>query len=157
MSTSQLILRITPLTFSSHPLHLSFLLRYHALLSTSLIIISSWQVSKLLPPPTHSFRLTGSIDRPAFIKNILDSQLILNPPSFLEDLLSCYNSTLSNLLNIHAPLITKQSSHAKNPWFTSYIQAFKIFRRHLEHVYNCTIDPASRAEALTNLKSATHR
>src|SRR6218665_1828128 len=28
----------------------------------------------------------------------------------LEDLLSCYNSTLSNLLNIHAPLITKQSS-----------------------------------------------
>src|SRR6218665_1101929 len=29
------------------------------------------------PPPTHSFRLTGSIDRPAFIKNILDSQLIL--------------------------------------------------------------------------------
>src|SRR6218665_3014715 len=71
------------------------------------------------PPPTHSFRLTGSIDRPAFIKNILDSQLILNPPSSLEDLLSCYNSTLSNLLNIHAPLITKQSSHANNPWFTS--------------------------------------
>src|SRR6218665_2894951 len=109
------------------------------------------------PPPTHSFRLTGSIDRPAFIKNILDSQLILNPPSSLEDLLSCYNSTLSNLLNIHAPLITKQSSHANNLWFTSYIQAFKSFRRHLEHVYKRTIDPASRAEALTNLKSATHR
>src|SRR6218665_3615637 len=109
------------------------------------------------PPPTPSFRLTGSIDRPALIKNILDSQLILNPPSSLEDLLSCYNSTLSNLLNIHAPLITKQSSHANNPWFTSYIQAFKSFRRHLEHVYKRTIDPASRAEALTNLKSATHR
>src|SRR6218665_818187 len=127
MSTSQLILRITrSLTFSSHPLHLSFLLRYHALLSTSLIISSSWLTSKLNPlfdhlPPTHSFRLTGSIDRPAFIKNILNSQLILNPPSSLEDLLSCYNSTLSNLLNIHAPLITKQSSHANNPWFTSYI------------------------------------
>src|SRR6218665_3596865 len=109
------------------------------------------------PPPTHSFLLTGSIDRPAFIKNILDSQLIVNPPSSLEDLLSCYNSTLSNLLNIHAPLITKQSSHANNLWFTSYIQAFKSFRRHLEHVYKRTIDPASRAEALTNLKSATHR
>src|SRR6218665_3544777 len=54
-------------------------------------------------------------------------------------------------------LITKQSSHANNPWFTSYIQAFKSFRRHLEHVYKRTIDPASRAEALTNLKSATHR
>src|SRR6218665_417107 len=98
MSTSQLIFTITPFTFSSHPLHLSFLLRYHALLSTLLIISSSWLTSKLNPlfdhpPPTHSFRLTGSIDRPAFIKNILDSQLILNPPSSLEDLLSCYNST----------------------------------------------------------------
>src|SRR6218665_248703 len=39
----------------------------------------------------------------------------------------------------------------------SYIQAFKSFRRHLEHVYKRTIDPASRAEALTNLKSDTHR
>src|SRR6218665_3493812 len=108
------------------------------------------------PPPTHSFRLTGSIDRPAFIKNILDSQLILNPPFSLEDLLSCYNSTISNLLDIHAPLITEQSSHANNPWFPSYIQAFKTFRRHLEHVYNPTIDPTSRAEALTNLQSVTH-
>src|SRR6218665_3563169 len=80
-------------------------------------------------PPTHSFRLTGSIDRSAFIKNILDSQLILNSSSSLENLLSCYNSTLSNLLNTHEPLITKQSSHANKPWFTSYIQAFKTFRR----------------------------
>src|SRR6218665_90970 len=66
-------------------------------------------------------------------------------------------STLSNLPNIHAPLITKQSSHENNPWFTSYIQAFKTFRRHLEHVYKRTTDPASRTEALANLKSATHR
>src|SRR6218665_3566995 len=77
MSTSQLILRITPLTFSSHPLHLSFLLRYHALLSTLLIISSSWLTSKLNPLFDHplqlTLRLTGSIDRPAFIKNILDS------------------------------------------------------------------------------------
>src|SRR6218665_3297169 len=108
MSTSQLILRITPLTFSSHPLHLSFLLRYHALLSTSLTITSSFadlEIEPFVRPllPTHYFSLTGSIDRPAFIKNILDSQLILNPPSSLEDLLSCYNSTLSNPLNTHAP------------------------------------------------------
>src|SRR6218665_2970554 len=122
------------------------------------VITLSWLTSKLNPLFDHPLQhtLTGSIDRPAFIKKILDSQLILNPPSSLEDLLSCYNSTLSNLLNIHAPLITKQSSHANNSWFTSYIQVFKTFRRHLEHVYKRTIDPASRAEALTNLKSSTH-
>src|SRR6218665_599818 len=46
------------------------------------------------PPPPHSFRLTGSIDRPAFTKNILDSKLILNPPSSLEDHkgVSCYTT-----------------------------------------------------------------
>src|SRR6218665_2319118 len=49
MSTSQLILRITPLTFSSHPLHLYFLLRYYALLSTSLTITSSWLTSTVQP------------------------------------------------------------------------------------------------------------
>src|SRR5688572_2996665 len=77
------------------------------------------------PPSTHSFRLTGSIDYQAFTKDILHSQLVLNPPSSLDDLLSCYNSTLSDLLDIHAPLITKHSSHTSNPWFTSYLQALK--------------------------------
>src|SRR6218665_2866105 len=95
MLTSQLISRTTPLTFSSHPLHLSFLLGYHALLSTSLIMASSWQTSKLNPLFDHHLQHTlfvqSSIDRPAFIKNILDYQLILNPSSSLEDLLSCYN------------------------------------------------------------------
>src|SRR6218665_3593738 len=60
------------------------------------LIMADLEIKPFLrPPPTHSFRLTGCIDRPAFIKNILDSQLILNPPSSLEHLLSCYNSTLS--------------------------------------------------------------
>src|SRR6218665_2957164 len=67
MSTSQIILRITPLTFSSHPLHLSFLLRYHALLSTSLTITSSFadlEIEPFVRPPlpTHYFSLTGSVD-----------------------------------------------------------------------------------------------
>src|SRR6218665_2444127 len=159
MSTSQLILRITPLTFSSHPLHLSFLLRYHALLSTSLVISSSWLTSKLNPlfdHPSNSLFSSNWLHRPSSLHQKYSRLPTHSQPS-LEDLLSCYNSTLSNLLNIHAPLITKQSSHANNPWFTSYIQAFKSFRRHLEHVYKRTIDPASRAEALTNLKSATNR
>src|SRR6218665_2997664 len=58
MSTSLLIVIITPLTISSHPLHLSFLLRYHALFSTSLIITSSWQTSKLDPVFDHPLQLT---------------------------------------------------------------------------------------------------
>src|SRR6218665_2206540 len=58
MSTSQLISRTTPLAFSSHSLHLYFLLRYYAQLSTSLIITSSWQTSKLNPLFDHTLHPT---------------------------------------------------------------------------------------------------
>src|SRR6218665_146756 len=93
----------------------------------------------------------------------ISPKIFSSPNSFLNlhlhliHLLSCYNSTLSDLLNTHAPLITKRSSHPTNLWFTSYLQAFKTFRRRLEHIYKRATDPASRAKALVNLKSATHR
>jgi len=95
-------------------------------------------------PPNYSFRLTGSIHRLAFIKYILDSPPILNPPSSLDDLLYWYKSTLSDLLDTHASLITKQWSHAVNPWFTLclQLQAFKTFHRRVDHIYKRASDPA---------------
>ena len=103
MLTSQLISRTTPLTFSSHPLHLSFLLRHHALLSTSLIITSSWQTSKLNPlfdHPSTTLFSSNRLHRPSSLHQKYSwLPTLLNPPSSLEDHLSCYNSTLSNLLN----------------------------------------------------------
>src|SRR6218665_1869696 len=94
MSTSQLISRTTPLTFSSHPLHLSFLLRYHALLSTSLIITSSWQTSKLNPLFDHPLHhtLTGAIDvQPS-------SKIFFTPNSFSILPLPCYPATTRHYL-----------------------------------------------------------
>lgn len=41
--------------------------------------------------------------------------------------------TLSNLLDSHATLITKNSTHTNNPWFTSYLQKLKSFHRPLGH------------------------
>ena len=115
----------------------------------------SWPRNQTLcptPPPTHSFRLTGSIDRQGFTKDILIFQIILNPPSSLEDLLSCYNSTLSDLLNAPAPVITKRSSDPTDLWLTSYpgkpLIGFKTFRRRLEHIYKRATDPASKAKDL---------
>src|ERR1700733_5174853 len=123
------------------------------------LIIADLEIKPLPKPPpsTHSFRRIGSIDRQAFITDILNSQLVLNPPSSLDDLLSCYNSTLSDLLNIHAQLVNKLSQHPSNPWFTSYLQAFKTFRRRLEHLYKRATDPTARTKALLALKSATNR
>ena len=122
MSTSQLILRITPLTFSSHPLHLSFLLRYHALLSTSLTITSSFadlEIEPFVRPPlpTHYFSLTGSVDvQPS-------SKIFWTPNSFsiLPLPLKTYPATTRHYLISSTFMLT---SHANNLWLTSYIQAF---------------------------------
>src|SRR6218665_795061 len=81
MSTSQLILRITPLTFSSHPLHLSFLLRYHALLSTSPTFTSSWLPSKLTPLSAHPLQHTLFIKRAPLTVQPL-SKIFSTPNSF---------------------------------------------------------------------------
>src|SRR6218665_618729 len=85
------------------------------------------------------------------MQNLSSSDLVLNPPSSLDDFLSSYNATLFALLDKHAPIITKSGSHFHNPWYTSYFQAFKSLRRRLERTYKRTRDP----QVLSALKSAT--
>jgi len=67
--------------------------------------------------------------------------------------LCSYNASLSLLLDKHAPIITKIGSHSHNPWYTSYLQAFKSFRRRPERTYKRTRDP----QVLSALKSAKNR
>ena len=74
-----------------------------------------------LPPPTfHSFRRYHSIDIDSFLADLQCSRLITNPPKSLGSLLIAYNTTLSFLLDKHAPVITKFASRKSksNPWFT---------------------------------------
>ena len=104
-------------------------------------------------PVSQSFRRISSINIDTFMQDLSASDLILNTPSSLDDLLSSYNTTLSTLLDKHAPIITKSGSHSKNPWYNSYLQAFRSFRRRLERSYKRTRDP----ELLSALKSATNR
>src|SRR6218665_1077361 len=107
-------------------------------------------------PASHSFRRISSINIEAFMRDLSSSDLVLNPLCSLDDLLCSYNATLFSLLDKHAPIITKSGSHSNNPWYTSYLQAFKSFRRRLERTYVCykrTRDP----QLLSELKSATNR
>jgi exonuclease III len=72
-------------------------------------VFSSLNITPPKPSPLskHSFRPIKSINIHSFIRDILSSTLITHPPSNLSDLVDCYNSTLSSLLNKHAPVITK--------------------------------------------------
>jgi len=59
------------------------------------------------PITKHLTRAIRDIYITEFCHDILSSCLITHPPSTPSDLVDCYNSTLSQLLNKHAPLKSK--------------------------------------------------
>jgi len=87
-----------------------------------------------------------------FYHDILFSRLITDPPSTLSDLMDCYNLTLSQLLNKHAPLKSKITrTKPRNPWYTLALK--KLAKRHLERIWSRTLS----FEDLKSLRSATNR
>ena len=99
-----------------------------------------------IPVSKHLIRSIRSINIKSFIRDITSSCLITHPPSDLSDLIDCYNSTLSNLLNKHAPLKSKIiRSKPSNPWFTSALNKLKSAKRRLERAW-------SKSHSLDDLK-----
>jgi len=73
-----------------------------------------------------SFRCFKSISVSKFTRDILHSRLITHPPPNLFDLVDAYNSTLTSLIDIHAPLKTIPiRGKPINKWYTSAISALK--------------------------------
>jgi len=62
----------------------------------------------------------------------------------------CYNSTLSQLLNKHAPLKCKITR--TKPWYTLALKKLELAKRHLERIWSHTYS----FEDLKNLRSATN-
>ena len=65
---------------------------------------------------------------PQFQSDLADTDLCRNPPEALEDLAKCYNSTLKDILDKHAPLITIKE-RPRVPWFNEEIKMAKRERR----------------------------
>ena len=55
------------------------------------------------------FRKIKSIDRDQFSEAICSSQLCLEPPDDLDTLVNCYNETLRSVLDIYAPVLTRDN------------------------------------------------
>jgi len=100
-------------------------------------ITSTLTVSPLPHPPfsTLSFRRLKSISISKFTCDIANSGLITHSPTNLHDLIDTYNTTLSALLDKHAPLKTK-IIRAKTPnlWFSPALAKLKSAKRHFEKV-----------------------
>ena len=74
-------------------------------------------LSVLPPPPkqsvVHTYRRIKSISIERFSDDIANSVLVTQPPSTLQELVDCYNSTLSEILNKHAPIQSKLISSSQ--------------------------------------------
>ena len=87
-------------------------------------------------PQTITYRKLKAINMEAFKADIKTSDLINNPKSNATELAQQYDSVLTSLINLHAPLVTKTiSPKPPNPWMTPAILASKRHRRYLERVW----------------------
>ena len=101
-------------------------------------VLSSLSVSAPPPPNlvTRHFRCLNSVNIGKFSRDILASNLITHPPTGLSDLVNSYNSTLSSLLNKHAPIKNKTvSSKPANPWYSPALHDLKSACRRLSMIY----------------------
>ena len=119
-------------------------------------VLSRFHLSVPDPPPIsmRTFRRIRSIDVEKFMSDLSSEPLITNPPSTLSDLVESYNSTLTRLLDAHAPPITKPLlSRPSNPWFTPYLNQLKTVRRRLEKAWKHSASSLSlsRLRLVTNL------
>ena len=117
-------------------------------------ILTTLSLSSPLPVLlSRYFRCLKSINIKKFQLDILSSKLITNPPTSLSELVSCYNSTLSSLLDKHAPLKSKTiSQKPNNPWYTPALHSLKSTCRRLRRIWSST----RSATDLSNLRSATN-
>ena len=67
-----------------------------------------------------------SIDFNSFKKDILSSRPCQTPPDSLDELIDCYDTTLGNVLDKHAPLRTRRVLlRSLVPWFCMEIRDAK--------------------------------
>ena len=107
------------------------------------------------PDPTmRSFRRINAINSDNFCADICNSKLNLPTTENMDELVEMYNSTLSELLNKHAPLITKSVRHS-NPWYTADLRKQKAACRKAERLWRKT--HSSVWKAVANLEHKMYR
>ncbi|XP_044167326.1 uncharacterized protein LOC122951369 [Acropora millepora] len=92
------------------------------------------------------FRKIKSIDCDQFSEAICSSQLCLEPLDDLDTLVNCYNETLRSVLDIYAPVLTRDIIvRSRAPWFNEDIRKAKHTRRRAEKKWRTTRLPADLA------------
>jgi len=70
------------------------------------------------PRPRFPRRKWRSLDIDKFTTDLIESRLLCDPPDDVNDYFECYDKTLAELLNIHAPIVwVRQYARPASPWF----------------------------------------
>ena len=86
-----------------------------------------------------AYRNLKRINFDRFREDIINSALMESDTLSLDGLIERYNTTLTSLLNDHAPIRKKVVTlRPANPWFTPEIQMEKVTRRRLERRWRKT-------------------
>ena len=101
-----------------------------------------------------SFRRIKNIDEGQFCADLSLSPLIVSPPDNINDLVELYHSTLSSLLDKHAPIITKPIRHV-NPWYTPELKKLKAACRKAERKWRHS--HSSVWKTVSNMENRTYR
>ena len=105
-----------------------------------------YMITKLNIPPHHdnvpspiSYRKCNRINLDALKFDLQSSDLMLNPClTSPGDLYDQYHATLTQLLDKHAPLCTKQKKRSCEPWITNDFIKAKQTKRYLERIWRRT-------------------
>ena len=102
------------------------------------------------PPPITkkmTYKKIKAIDKKKLQKELMSSQLCVNTQDALTQLVECYNRTLSQALDQHAPICTKSmKSRPLVPWFNEKIKAARREKRKAERKWR-------RTRSLVDMKS----
>ena len=114
--------------------------------SDHLPIVTTCSLSiPIVPTPSLvTFRKFSLIDINQFKDDIMNSPLIKDPPSSLTELVQVYNSTLTNIINKHAPLITRPQRNQSNPWYNQTLRSLKSGCRRAERIWAKTRSSVSK-------------
>ena len=86
-----------------------------------------------------AYRNLKRINFGRFREDIINSALMESDTLSLDDMMERYNTTLTSLLNDHAPIRRKvETLRPANPWLTPEIQMEKVTRRRLERRWRKT-------------------
>ena len=112
----------------------------------SLITVSFAGRDKLSVPrrPRIKRRCWKRLDIESFTADLIESDLVANPPSEVTELFDCYNTTLKKLVDRHVPVVTVTSySQSNAPWFDRKCSRAKAKTRRFKKIFRKKQDGAS--------------